>query len=215
MTSIGSGAKACVAAFKRGVLALVVVTLALAGCAAGRDAGSQGSSATPAPSMSASAPAVFLVEGTHYPSQGHTHLTPGEPDDFVYSSDPPTSGPHRELFTDAFINSAPIPKYTQAHLLEHGNVLLQYDCTCPDVIAALTAIALRFDKTLVSSSAAAVGAADVAAAEDAGRAVIVAPYPHMQHRVALTAWTHLETLSGADPRTIEGFINAHLGNPQD
>ncbi|MBV8597166.1 MAG: DUF3105 domain-containing protein, partial [Candidatus Eremiobacteraeota bacterium] len=52
-------------------------------------------------------------------------------------------------------------------------------------------------------------------AEDQGKAVIVAPYPHMKKRVALTAWTHLGALSKVDQAKIESFIATHLGNPTE
>jgi hypothetical protein len=194
----------------------VLVTADVAGCASTRYANSPGASRAPAtgatPTAAATGPA-FL--GTHYSSQGHTHLTPGEPDDFVYNSNPPPSGPHREIFNDAFLSPAPLPSYVQVHLLEHGNVLLQYNCNCPDVAAALGQIALQFDKALLPPGELQPTSADVQNAEDQGKAVIVAPYPHMRSKIALSAWTHLGTLSRVDKGLIESFITAHLGNPTE
>ncbi len=206
------------AAALRFCLTLAACLLALTACSGSRGGGSASASPANAATVSGSAttaapansPAPFL--GAYYPSQGHTHLQPGEPDDFVYNSNPPTSGPHRELFTNTFISPAPIPKYIQAHLLEHGNVLLQYNCNCPDLAAALGGIAMVYDMHLVPTNALQPSAADVQNGEDQGLAVIIAPYPNMKARIALTAWTRLGTLPAIDKQKIVSFIDSYLHN---
>jgi hypothetical protein len=144
--------------------------------------------------------------------QGHTHLAPDEPDDFVYDSNPPTSGPHKELFSDQFVNPTPLPVYIQVHLLEHANVLLQYDCTCPDVAASLASIAYEYDSKLMAPNELQATPAEVQQGEEQGQAVIVAPYPKMKSRIALTAWTRLGTLDTVDKQKIEAFISLYLGS---
>jgi hypothetical protein len=52
----------------------------------------------------------------------------------------------------------------------------------------------------------------VQAAEEAGESVVVAPYPGMKHKIALTAWTRLGALDSIDQAKIESFINAYLHN---
>ena len=171
------------------------------------------SAAAASPSAAASAQTSGTAfAGTHYPSQGHAHLDPGEPDDFVYNSNPPTSGPHKEIFSDQFVNPTPLPVYVQVHLLEHGNVLLQYSCTCPDVAASLSAIAYDFDSKLIAPSELQPTAEEVQNGEEVGKAVIVAPYPKMKSRIALTAWTRLATLHDVDKPKIESFISLYLNN---
>lgn len=203
-------------------LLLMLVAAVLVGCASSRNAASAAASPTgpasgsPAAAASAAAtPGAPAFLGTHYPSQGHAHLMTGEPDDFVYNSDPPTSGPHREIFNDAFLSSTSLPSFVQVHLLEHGNVLLQYNCICPDVAGALANIAMQYDRGLIPAGQPKPTATDVQNAEEQGKAVIVAPYPHMKSKIALTAWTHLATLKTVDAPRIESFINAHLSNPSD
>ncbi|MDQ6780159.1 MAG: DUF3105 domain-containing protein, partial [Candidatus Eremiobacteraeota bacterium] len=73
-------------------------------------------------------PTPFL--GAAYASQGHQGHGSGDLKryaHFQYSTNPPTSGFHREVFTRSFVEDKPIPDYVQVHLLEHGNVLLQYN----------------------------------------------------------------------------------------
>lgn len=171
---------------------------------------------SPSPVVPASSAAVvasvqpFL--GTHYASQGHKHFAEGESTKFVYNSDPPTSGPHREIFTDVFMSPTPLPKYVQVHLLEHGNVLLQYNCDCPDIAGALAQIAYRYNSQLVPPSRLQPLPQDVGGGEEGGMAVVVAPYPGMSHKIALTAWTRLATLDAIDEAKITSFINTYLHN---
>jgi hypothetical protein len=183
--------------------------------------GSQGSSASTAAAASA-APSVVgatvsttttvAFAGQSFPSQGHAHFAPDEPDDFVYNSNPPTSGPHKELFSDQFVNPTPLPAYIQVHLLEHGNIMLQYNCTCPDVAASLAAIAYVYDSKEIAPNELQPTAEEVQSAEEQGKAVIVAPYPSMKSRIAVTAWTRLGTLDSADKAKIESFIGLYLTN---
>jgi len=168
---------------------------------------SAGSAASAAPAASA---VQFL--GTHYPAQGHVHLPPGTTDTFKYDSNPATSGPHRELFTTQFVSPNTLPVYIQVHLLEHGNVLIQYNCSCPELAAQLADIAGEFDNRLYPPSELQPTAADVQNAEEQGLAVIVAPYSNMKSKVALTAWTRLATLDSVDKAKIIAFINAWLNN---
>jgi len=190
-----------------------IICLASWSCASSsRSATSAAATAAAPPQTATAAAAPAPLLGKFYPSQGHTHLTPGESDDFVYNSNPPTSGPHRELFSDVFSSPIPLPKYVQVHLLEHGNVLLQYNCSCPDIATALSSIALQYDSKLIPANELQPLPADVQNAEDQGMAVIVAPYPHMKSKIALTAWTRLATLPAVDKARIISFINAYLHN---
>jgi len=190
-----------------GVFVLVVIVWIWRGAHAGAPA----AATTGSPSATATA-SLPPFPGASFPSQGHAHLDPGAKDDFVYNSNPPTSGPHKEIFSDQFVSPNPLPVYVQVHLLEHGNVLLQYSCTCPDVAASLSSIAFGFDAPLIAPNELQPSVQEVQQGEEAGKAVIVAPYPKMKARVALTAWTHLATLQSADKSKIDSFINLYLTN---
>ena len=166
------------------------------------------------PSGAGQATPVEFV-GVAYPSQGHQGHQPGDLQryaHFRYTTDPPTSGFHREIFSNGFIENKPIPKYVQVHLLEHGNVLLQYNCLCPSAVSTLSRIAGEFDSRLIAPGSLTASSTDVRNAEEQGIAVIVAPYPGMQTPIALTAWTRLGTLHDADEAKIISFINLYLHN---
>jgi hypothetical protein len=128
------------------------------------------------------------LPGQKLPSQGNLHVqTLGDPHE-PYNSTPPTSGPHLPYVAPWGIHTKPIPDELQVHNLEDGGVMVQYNCECPELAEQLAAIVRRYD-----------------------RFVVLAPYPTMKSRIALTAWTRLETLDEFDASRIERFIKAYRG----
>jgi hypothetical protein len=119
----------------------------------------------------------------------HPYLAhPREPHP-AYASDPPTSGPRLPYIADWGVHRLPVPLELQAHNLEHGGVLIQYNCPepCPELAAQLEEIAHQRDF------------------------VLVAPYPRMESKIALTAWGKIETLDGFEPERILRFVDAYAG----
>jgi hypothetical protein len=132
----------------------------------------------------------YMTTITRYavPVMNSWHLSsltqPHEP----YNTDPPTSGPHFEGHVEQKISNQPIPKEIQVHELEHGGVLIQYNCkSCDDLIAKL-------EKHARSSEH-----------------VIMAPYPGMDAKIALTAWGKLAKLNEYDEKIITEFIKVNAG----
>jgi hypothetical protein len=128
------------------------------------------------------------LPGTRFSDQGNKHIpSAGEPHD-AYNSDPPTSGPHLPYIAPWGVHTRPIPPELQVHNLEDGGILVQYSCDCPELVSKLKAIVQKYE-----------------------RQVILAPYPSMKSKVALTAWTRLETLDEFDEKRITRFIQAYRG----
>jgi hypothetical protein len=126
--------------------------------------------------------------GLYVPSQGNAHVV-GDAVGFRYASDPPTSGPHFSGAARWGIHDQPISKALQVHNLEDGGVLVQYNCMdCDDMVSRLRDVVRRYtDK------------------------VILAPYPGMKYRIALTAWSYIETLEGFEEASILRFFEAYRG----
>ena len=128
------------------------------------------------------------LPGRLMPDQGNLHIqtssTPHEP----YNSDPPTSGPHLPYIAPWGIHTRPIQPELQVHNLEDRGVVVQYNCECPELVAKLREIVEKYD-----------------------RYVILAPYPSMKSRIAVTAWTRIDTLDEFDARRITRFIEAYRG----
>lgn len=132
--------------------------------------------------------AAANLPGTPMPDLGNRHIqSPTEPHE-PYNTDPPTSGPHLPYLAPWGIHTRPIVQQLQVHNLEDGGVLVQYNCTCPDLVEKLAAIVRKYDKF-----------------------VILAPYPTMKSRVALTAWTRIDTMEELEEARVRRFIEAYRG----
>jgi len=136
--------------------------------------------------------AVADLPGASYADQGNAHLQTYNEPHVAYNSDPPTSGPHMPYIAPWGVHTQPIPKELQVHNLEDGGVVVQYSCPvpapCPELVEKLTAIVKRYD-----------------------RQVVLAPYPGMKSKIALTAWTRLDAFDEFDEARIVRFIKAYRG----
>jgi hypothetical protein len=122
-------------------------------------------------------------------SQGTAHLSYLGQRHVRYDTSPPTSGPHMPWIISTGVYTAPIPPEYQIHLLEHGNVLIQY----PIAAAADTRRELeRFARRRP----------DV---------VVVAPSGDVDRGVALTAWQRIDLLPAYDAQRIERFVDTLAG----
>ncbi|MFQ5657134.1 MAG: DUF255 domain-containing protein [Candidatus Methylomirabilales bacterium] len=134
-------------------------------------------------------PVTASLPGTRVPDMGHDHIPSVNTSHAPYNSDPPTSGPHVRRTAEWGIYDQPVPKELLVHNLEHGGVIIHYNCDCPEFVKKLAAIAKRYD----------------------GRQVILAPYPGMDHKIALTAWTRIDKFNEFDEERIVRFIAAYIG----
>lgn len=113
---------------------------------------------------------------------------PGEPR-APYNSNPPTSGPRLRSIADWGATRIPIPLELQVHNLEHGGVAIQYNC--PDGCHAWVE---RLEELV------------------RGREfILLAPYPWMEARIALTAWGWIETMDDLDLERVRRFVETHAG----
>lgn len=138
--------------------------------------------------------AVVLLQmrprpGEAVPDLGRQHIPDGVP--VQYNSNPPTSGPHYGTPAGTGIYERPIPDGNLVHSLEHGYIVISYNCEavagtdCEQLTGQLarTARANRLWK------------------------LIVVPRPQLEVPVALTAWRRVEHLEqGFDQQRISEFI---------
>ncbi|HEX5531387.1 MAG TPA: DUF3105 domain-containing protein [Methylomirabilota bacterium] len=134
--------------------------------------------------------AVADLPGVKLEDQGNAHIQMVGEAHAPYNSDPPTSGPHLPYIAPWGIHTEPIARELQVHNLEDGGVVVQYRCAtpCPDLAAKLAEIVRRYETQ-----------------------VILAPYPAMRTRIALTAWTRLDAFDDFDEARIVRFIRAYRG----
>jgi hypothetical protein len=124
-----------------------------------------------------------------FPIQGQTHIGRGQSHP-PYNSVPPTSGWHYgDAVAPPGISRDPIQNEIQVHNLEHGEIMVQYDCPngCADMVSKLETIVRGYPKK-----------------------VILAPYPGLfeqtQHTLVVSAWGKLVYLDAADEAFIKRFI---------
>jgi Protein of unknown function (DUF3105) len=128
------------------------------------------------------------LPGEKLPDLGNVHIQSATDPHEPYNSEPPTSGPHLPYIAPWGVHTRPIVNELQVHNLEDGGVMVQYNCTCPELVDKLKVIVSRYDKF-----------------------VILAPYPTMKSRIALTAWTRLDRLDEFDEKRVVRFIDTYRG----
>ena len=142
------------------------------------------------------------LPGQQFANMGQAHIPQGTPAP-AYNSSPPTSGPHSSTARWGR-HTTEILEINQVHNLEHGGVLIQYNCSrlpegrsCSDLRGKLQGI-------LAKAQAA------------NGHKFILAPYGKQPRPVAVTAWTWLQYFDEADEAGILAFADAHYNNgPED
>ncbi|HEX9756919.1 MAG TPA: DUF3105 domain-containing protein [Nitrospiria bacterium] len=126
--------------------------------------------------------------GRTVPGLGNEHIdhpiVPHEP----YNSNPPTSGPHTRYIAEWGVHEIPIPLEEQVHNLEDGGVLIQYNCPdgCDPWKKQMGELARKYDR------------------------LVVAPYPLMDSKLALTAWEKIQIFNDYDENKIIEFIDAYI-----
>jgi len=130
------------------------------------------------------------LPGVSMPDQGNEHIQMETEPHVAYNSDPPTSGPHMPYVAPWGIYTEPISKELQVHNLEDGGVVVQYNCPsgCSELVGKLKVIVERYPEQ-----------------------VVLAPYPGMKTRIALTAWTRIDAFDDFDEGRIVRFIKAYRG----
>ncbi len=123
----------------------------------------------------------FAKPGTAIPIQQPANYQLRVGETVQYNSVPPTSGPYAGATTDWGIHDLPIPNEIQVHMLRLGGVLVQYR---PVESPALEDPVAEGLKRLIGRLR----------TENFERycKVIVAPYPLLPKKIALTAWGRLD-----------------------
>lgn len=125
------------------------------------------------------------------PLEGQTHVPIGTK--VQYAANPPASGNHWPMWKQPWdMYATQVPREEWVHNLEHGGVVLLYNCAtpCPDVVDALTAIRLarppdRFNTIRILGT----------------------PDPEMPRRVAAVAWGWRWQGDVVDEATLRCFID--------
>jgi hypothetical protein len=113
-----------------------------------------------------------------------------------YATDPPTSGRHLgELFQKG-ISDLVVPNEVAVHNMEHGYVIVWYNCNADPVVSTEECAALKGELASV-----------VQPAVSGGKLVILSPDSTMEHRIALTSWQFMDVLEAFDADRVETYID--------
>ena len=134
--------------------------------------------------------------GQSIPQQARTHIQASDPHE-PYNSDPPTSGAHAGTVQADFYEEAP-PDENLVHNLEHGYIILWYNCSqldeaqCQTLKAQIQGMMDRARPVTIATGT---------------KKLIAAPRPTMDSMLTLTSWGHLYKLNSFEEADIMQFIN--------
>jgi hypothetical protein len=132
--------------------------------------------------------------------EGFNHAPEGEP--IQYRHNPPSSGTHYASSTPPGIYAEPQPAGSWVHSLEHGYVVVLYNCPtdCPELVGQLR----QFYEAAPKS------------ARHGRQKLIVQPYREMDHRLAIVAWDYIDEMDELDAERLRAFYRAyHDHGPED
>ncbi|MBI3732287.1 MAG: DUF3105 domain-containing protein, partial [Chloroflexi bacterium] len=132
--------------------------------------------------------------GTPVPSLGGQHVQIGQ-QHAPYNSTPPTSGPHWDAPADWGIYHDPVPEERWVHNLEHGGIVILYNCPqdCPDLLNRLDALFKTAPRSKLGNVK-----------------LLITPYHTAPNRLTLVAWNYYLPLDDYDDAVVRGFMLNHL-----
>lgn len=153
-------------------------------------------SATPIPPF-----ATCTVTTSTDTISGAEHRTPCT--DIAYPFYPPSAGPHYSQWASFNTYSAPIPWGFLVHSMEHGAVILLYNCaTASDCDAVRTEYA-----SIITDH----GLDPLCRDEDWSSRIIVVPDPTLTVPIAAVAWRNVYQATCLDSTSLRAFVDAHYG----
>jgi hypothetical protein len=127
--------------------------------------------------------------GEYFPAQSRDHVALGASHP-AYNSDPPTGGWHYDTPWNPGFYDQPVADETLVHNLEHGYIVISYDCSkladCEGTKAQTRQLMQRYNNWKL----------------------VAVPRKNADAPLALAAWGWLEKLNGYDDAQMTAFINA-------
>ncbi len=149
---------------------------------------------------SASSQPVAL--GEDIPIAGALHIDENEtPTD--WNSDPPTSGQHYARWVPAGVYQEPVPDGFLVHNMEHGYVVVYYDCS-----GMSDAACLQFQSDIEATLAEAGPDPQTNTSK-----VVVVPRPGMGNPITYASWGHLYKAASFVPQEMVDYIRLYRSNP--
>lgn len=144
--------------------------------------------------------ASCMVKVDQWPDMGGAHVPIGT--NVTYNSNPPSSGPHYPVWAAFQEFTTPVPRSYYVHDLEHGAIVLLYNCAspCPDIVQGLR------------DAAAAIPDDPLCAGSGVRARVVITPDPLIDGPVAAAAWDFTYNAACLDAATLTQFARDHYGH---
>lgn len=143
--------------------------------------------------------------GARMPDLGREHVSEQMVASTQYNSNPPTSGPHLPSWVRPGIYTEPQKEGELIHSLEHGYVVISYNCAALGGETTATASA----QTQSTACTQLTSALEAVARKKELKKLVVVPRAGMESAIALTAWTYIDTFNSFDEARIVRFIDFH------
>ena len=156
---------------------------------------------------------VFLVQsgvgqpeyGQAVPLEATSHAPPGTP--LEWRNDPPSSGPHYTSTATYGLATTPIEPGYWVHSLEHGAIVILYDCAAAGGDAPCQELRSRLESEVFSKARRARG--------DRVR-LVGTPYEGLGVPVAAVAWGRVLRQTSLDPAQLLAFYDRYVDRgPED
>lgn len=142
--------------------------------------------------------------GVQLADEGRSHVPEGS--EITYRHSPPASGnhyPRPASWGTVGTADKPLPEGIFVHNLEHGGIVILYNCpqACPELVQQLTALVRSGPKDPKYNET----------------KIVMTPYSKgMQHQIALLAWNWIDELDAFDRDRIVKFYQDHVDKgPED
>jgi Protein of unknown function (DUF3105) len=132
--------------------------------------------------------------GRNVPIEGQNHVDEGSV--ISYQNNPPASGTHYPVTAPYGVSEQTIPPGYWVHNLEHGGVVVLYNCAepCPDVVAQLRDAFVNLPRSRAFNRV----------------KLVATPYPGMSSKIAFAAWGKIQELDEFDYDQLLRFYNAYV-----
>ncbi|KKU03075.1 MAG: hypothetical protein UX99_C0002G0095 [Candidatus Amesbacteria bacterium GW2011_GWB1_47_26] len=155
------------------------------------------------------------LPGEAVADQGREHRDHGKLDEFKYNSNPPASGPHDADWIRPGVYGEAQDKYKLIHSLEHGYVVVHYNCAkALSAQPSTLSVSAHEDNEVATDSGTiktdcALGQqlADFAKKMELKK-LIVQPNPTIDKPIIMVAWDRILKMDTFDEKLAEKFVKA-------
>lgn len=154
------------------------------------------------------------LSGTKVPILGRGHVQESVHPE--YDSNPPTSGPHYEKTEEWGIYDKPLVPEKLVHNLEHGGIVIFYNCNYPPTTTGQEDTAEWKEKQKKRCDSIKSSLKDIVERlQKKDRKIIVAPSSTLDTTIAVTAWGWYDKMLNVEEERIFNFFGDHINKGEE